>query len=187
MDSGLRVMANTAFPTANPTELTIPEVSNLQRGDFFLFRPEWVFGPFQTMAISGGVSAGNYFVQPRVNFAPVSIFFNGESLERGRRRFGSGVISYHADWLEVPGTVVKPTPNDVKQWFKRLVEHLSSGVIVTGGVNAYLVCRGVLADPELDECLPPFDFIEWISEHFKEARDARKRTASRPSRPRRCT
>ena len=161
INSGLQVMQNTQQTDPRPHILDRSEIDDIQKGDFYLFRPEWVFGPFELSRISEGHDRGKFFVRPRVNFTAVSVYFQGERVDEGRRRFGSCAISSHRDWLEVPGNVVRPIPAAVDEWFKRIVAHLSSGVFVEAGVHRYHLSKGVKADPGSDECLPPFDYIPW--------------------------
>ena len=164
LENGFEVIADDRQPAAVPHFLTRDEAASASEGQFFVFRPEWVFGPFQLMAISGGYNKGKYFVKPRTNFAPIFLCFFGERIERGRRKFGGGLVSYDRDWLALPATAVNPTPPEVKVWFKRFADHLSSGVVVKAGVHKFHVTKGVLADPAAAQCLPPFDFIPWGEE-----------------------
>lgn len=163
-DSGLQVMLDEPQPEARPCMLTRADVAAIKRGQFFLFRPEWVYGPLQTMVISGGYNRGKYDISPRVNYAPISVSFHGERMDQGRRRLGGCDVSCHSDWLEMPAKIVRATPPEVRDWWKRIVAHLSSGVVVKAGVHRYHICKGVIDDPIAEECLPPFDFIPWGSD-----------------------
>jgi hypothetical protein len=167
LDSGLTVMTDESQPDPQPRTLSRTEAASSERGVFYLIHPEWIFSDFQTMVISGGYQAGKYFIQPRVNFTGITIYFGGERIDQGRRRFGDCVVSWHRDWLEVPGNVLRPAPPDVAKWYKRILKHLSSGIVVRAGVHRYYVSRGVLADPSAIECIPPFDFIPWGPEVLK--------------------
>jgi hypothetical protein len=140
------------------------DIASIEGGVFFLFRPDWVYGDFQMRPISAGHNRGKFFVQPRVNFSPITAYFSGEHVVNGKRKLGTGTISCHRDWLELPAKVVRETPADVELWFKRIVVHVSSGIVVKAGVHRYEICRGVIADPTAPDCLPPFDFIPWNSE-----------------------
>jgi hypothetical protein len=161
IDSGLQVMLDEPQPEPQPRMLTRADAASLDRGVFYLFESNWVFGPIQTMDIPAGYNKGKYFVQPRVNFTCVSVYFGGERTDQGRRRLGSASVSWHRDWLELPRKVVRPAPPEVRDWYKRIVAHLSSRIVVTVGVHRYHVSGGVLADPGASKCLPPFDFIPW--------------------------
>jgi hypothetical protein len=161
LDSGLQIRLDEPQQEPRPCMLTRADVADIPRGVFSLFRPEWVFGPFQSMAISEGHNRGRYDFSPGVNYAGVSIYFQGERLDGGRRRLGSCVVSWDRDWLEMPAKIVRPTPPDVKLWFNRIVAHLSSGIVVNAAAHRYQVSQGVVADPRSAECLAPFDFIPW--------------------------
>ncbi len=161
LDSGMRVRLDEPQPAPHPFMVERTDVADLERGIFFLFRPQWLYGPFQAMAISGGHNLGKYTISPGVNHSAVSVYFQGERIDQGRRRFGSCVVSWHRDWLEMPAKIVRPTPPEVEVWFKRIVKHLSSGIVIKAGVHRYRVCKGVVADPDVRNCLPPFDFIPW--------------------------
>ena len=161
LDNGFEVMSADPQREPVPHMLSRDEAANASEGQLYVFRPEWVFGQLQLMAIPGGYNKGKYFVKPCTNFAPVFLYFFGERIERGRRKFGGGLVSYNREWLALPATAVNPTPPEVKVWFKRFVDHLSSGVVVKAGVHKYHVTKGVLADPAAAQCLPPFDFIPW--------------------------
>jgi hypothetical protein len=161
LNSGLLVMVDSPQQDPSPCMLTPEEAAKVERGSFYLFRPEWVFGPFQTMVIPSGHNEGRYFVQPRTNFAPVSVYFPGERIDHGTKRFGGAVVSWHRDWLEMPAKKVRPTPAEVQEWFKRINKQLSTKIVIPAGVHRYHVCKGVLADPTAPDALPPFDYIPW--------------------------
>lgn len=161
LDSGLQVRLDEPQQEPRPCMLTRADAAVIKGGVFFLFRPEWVFGPLQIRPISSGYYAGQYHISPRVNYAAITVSFHGERMDQGRRRLGGAIVSCHRDWLEMPAKVVHVPPPDVKVWFKRIVAHLSSGIVVEAGVHHYRICKGVVADPTAGECLPPFDFIPW--------------------------
>ena len=163
-DSGLQVRLDDPQVEARPRILSWADIGHVDSGVLFLFRPEWVFGPFQITQISGGYNVGKYDVAPRVNCAPLTVYFQGERMSEGRRLFGSCVVSSHSEWLEMPAKVLHPTPPDVHLLFKRIVAHLSSGIVIKAGVHKYHVCKGVISDPNAAECRPPFDFIPWSKE-----------------------
>jgi hypothetical protein len=167
LDSGLQVMVDEPQPEARARTLSRAEAGKTERGVFCLIHPDWIFGPSQTMAIDDGHNKGKYFVQPRVNFTGVTAYFGGERIDQGRRRFGSAAVSWHRDWLELPKKILWPAPPDVAKWYRRIVAHLSSGLIVKAGVHRYRVSRGVLADTAPSACLPPFDFIPWGADVLK--------------------
>ena len=160
-DSGLQVMVDEPQTEPRPRNLTRDDVPRIEKGSFHLYQSAWIFGPFQTMEIPVGFNRGKYFVQPRVNYSPISVFFAGERDHQGRRRLGSGVLSYHRDWLELPARIVWPTPPDVRAVYKSVASHMLSGNVVSAGVHRYHICRGVDADARSGQCLPPFDFIPW--------------------------
>lgn len=168
LDAGFEVRLDAPQPEPRPYMLARDEAATMEKGSFYVFRPEWVYGPFQTMMISDGYNAGKYFVQPRVNYAPIAIYFQGERLDKGRRRFGSAVVSSYRDSLVMPAKELRPSPPDMQSWFKRFVSHLSSGFVVKAGVHKYHISRNVAHDPAADECLPPFDFIPWGTEVLRD-------------------
>jgi hypothetical protein len=166
LELGMQIIQDQPQTAQRPRMLTW-EQTCLNEGVFYLIHPEWMFGAFQMTAISGGYNRGKYSLQPRVNHAAVSLYFGGERVDQGRRRLGNCVVSWHRDWLEFPARVVKPTPPEVRKFYKRIVARLSSGIVVKRGVHRYHVSRTVLADPSASACLPPFDFIPWGDEVFK--------------------
>jgi hypothetical protein len=161
MESGLEVMLDSPQPDPSPRFLSRTEVATMDQGCFYVFRPEWVFGSFQTSVISGGHNNGKYFVQPRTNFAPVTIYFSGERTEHGTRHFGAAAFSWHREWLEMPARIARPTPRGVQVWFKQLCAQVASGIVVKAGVHRYHVSTAITADPAAPRCKPPFDFIPW--------------------------
>ncbi|MBI5764010.1 MAG: hypothetical protein HZA51_10845 [Planctomycetes bacterium] len=161
LDSGMQVIVDTPQLEPRPQLLSLSQAAKMEKGVFYLFRPEWVSGSFHTMMISSGYNKGKYFVQPRTNYTAITASFHGERIEQGLRKLGCAIVSHHRDWLELPAKIVRPAPPDAKEWFKRIVSHLSSGVIVRAGVHKYHICKGVLADHAFGQCLPPFDFIPW--------------------------
>jgi hypothetical protein len=163
LDSGLRVRVDVPQPEPCPRLLERSEVGGITRGVFFLFQPEWVYGPLQILPIGAGCNAGEFFVSPRVNESPITLSFSGERIDEGHRRLGSGVLSYHRDWLELPNKIVRATPPEVREWFKRIKACLLTKTTINAGVHKYHLCKGVISDPNLAECLPPFDFIPWES------------------------
>lgn len=163
-DSGLQVRLDEPQVEARPRMLSRTDVGQVDSGVLFLFRTEWVFGPYQIMPISGGYNVGKYDVSPGVNHASLTVYFQGERMNEGRRLFGSCVVSSHSEWLEMPAKVLHPTPPEVHLLFKRVVAHLSSGIVIKAGVHKYNVCKGVINDPDAVECRPPFAFIPWSKE-----------------------
>jgi len=161
LDSGLQVRVDEPQPEPHARMLSRSDIPECRRGVYSLLRPEWVYGPFQTLAISSGHNVGKYAISPQVNHSAITVYFKGEELDQRRRRLGSCTVSYDQEWLEVPAQILRPTVPDVKDWFKRIVSHLSSGAVIRAGVHYYYVSRSVLADPSSAHCLPPFDFIPW--------------------------
>lgn len=164
---GLQVRLDEPQPDSRVRMLAADEISATKRGVFFLFRPEWVFGPWQTMQILTGHNAGKYFTSPNVNCSAITVSFHGEWMDQERRRFGGCVVSWHSKWLEMPAKRLWEAPPEVSHWWKQLVAHLSSGLVVKVGVHSYHICKGVAADSEGPLCLPPFDFIPWGPDVFK--------------------
>ena len=142
-----------------PLFLKQEDINELKRGVFQLFRADWVFGAFQSWVIDDGHNQGMFFVQPRVNYSPITVHFLGERVVEGRRRLGAAGISFRRDWLAIPGNVVRSTPVEVEVWFRKIANFLTSGIVVKAGVHRYHVSKGVAADPNSSECLPPYDFI----------------------------
>ncbi len=161
LDNGFQVRLDEPQPLPRPRFIDRNEVSQLDRGIFFFLRPEWIFGDYQITEILGGYNKGKYDISPRVNNSPITISFHGEREQEGRHKLGGAVVSCHREWLEMPAKVVHLSPPEVKDWYKKIVTHLSSGVSIKAGVHRYYLTRGVVADPHAGECLPPFDYIPW--------------------------
>jgi hypothetical protein len=159
--SGFQVIEDSPQDNPQPHFLSEDELSHVQKGSFCIIRPDWVFGPFQTMEITDGHNRGKFFLCPRVNYTCVSISFQGERVDHGRRRFGDCVVSCHRDWLKLPKKELLQTPAEVVEWYNKICRRLSSGTVIKAGGHKYHVTRSVLADPTALECLPPFDFIPW--------------------------
>lgn len=167
LGAGFRVAIDGRSCGPRPKMLGSLEAHEAEPGAFFLVRPEWVFGPMQMSEISSGHYAGKYFLQPRVNFTGISLYFRGEGAEGNRRRLGDGFISWHREWLEMPAKVLHLVPSEVEVWYSDLARQLLSRVAVKAGVHSYKLTRGVLSDEQAAECLPPFDFIPWSVDLFK--------------------
>lgn len=162
LDRRLDVIADVKQTEPTPCRvLTLDGICGDKPSVFYFLRPEWVYGPFQMMKIDAGINRGKYFLQPRVNFTAVTIYFSGDRIDQGRRRLGSCVVSSHPDWLEMPAMVLHPAPSGVRTLWKQLFSHLSSGISIKAGVHTYYITKGVIADPLAPQCLPPFDFIPW--------------------------
>jgi hypothetical protein len=164
LDSGMTVIVDHPQQEPRPHILARKEIITFDRGVFLLSQPNWQFGARQMTKILGGAHQGLYSMSPRVNQSPITIYFQGERIDRQRRRLGSGVLSFHRDWLELPSKVVRKTPADVQIWFDKLASHLFSKTAIKAGAHRYHLCRGVVADPQANHCLPPFDFIPWMRE-----------------------
>jgi hypothetical protein len=102
LDSGLNVRLDEPQSKPVPCLLTREEIVDIKRGVFFLFRPEWVYGPFPTLAISTGYNAKKYSISPNANCSAVGVYFQGERMDEGRRRLGDCTVSWYRDWLEMP-------------------------------------------------------------------------------------
>jgi hypothetical protein len=165
LQSGFLVRIDAPQREANVRLVGPSEAGEMQRGVFFLYRPEWIFGPFQFFPVPAGENAGKYFVSPSANCSPIKFYFSGERLDNGRRRFGACAVSYDRDWLELASRTTRRASPDVGKWFRHLVRHISSGVVIKGGKHNYGICRGVLLDPHLNRSLPPFDFVPWPPPH----------------------
>lgn len=161
LDSGFQIRTDDAQPKPKPCILNRKQAAVSKSGVFYLFRPEWVYGEFQIMPISGGTNRGKYIVSPSVNHSPIVLYFSGERNATKRRRFGAGLLSFNREWLELPAKVIRRTPPEVELWFKKIFKHLSSGIAIKTGKHNYYICRGVMADHSREEALPPFDFIPW--------------------------
>jgi hypothetical protein len=159
--SGFQIRLDAPKAKAEQRFLQKEEIGTLGGGVFLLLRPEWVYGEPQIAPIPRGHNAGLYTVSPGVNQSPITLYFGGERIDRGRRRFGAGTVSYHRDWLELPARVVRETPPEVAAWFKRITAHLLSQGVIHAGAHKYYLCKGVNTDPSAPECLPPFDYIPW--------------------------
>ncbi len=166
LDSGFHVL--TGIPQKSPRALAIHRgtINDQLRGVFYLVRPAWEFGPYQMMEILEGNNKGMYTLSPRVNFAPITVFFQGERADQGKRQLGNAVLSFHRDWLEQPEKKIRKSPRDLELWFRKLAGHLLSKVVLRAGVHRYHISATVLADPTAAQCLPPFDFIPWNKEIF---------------------
>jgi hypothetical protein len=175
LDSGFQVMLDSPQPEPRPRMLARMDVNTFKEGVFLLFRPEWVYGNFRFMPISDGFNCGKFFVQPRTNFSPISVYFSGERIVEGQRKLGAGTVSFDRDWLELPAKALRDTPPDVEVWFKRIFTHVASRAVIKAGVHRYYVCRGVIADPNREDCLPPFDFIPWPNETLKAVQESKTR------------
>src|SRR5712675_1432260 len=88
LDLGLQVRLDDPQPEPRQRLLDRSEISGIDRGVFMLFRSEWIYGPLQFVPISDGHNFGKYFVSPSVNCSQISIYFGGERLDEGKRRFG---------------------------------------------------------------------------------------------------
>lgn len=160
-DSGLQIIHDEPQAEPQPRFLTRAEAANLMKGSFYVFQPDWVFGTLQTSAIQEGHNKGKYYLHPRTNYTAVSVHFHGERTDHGQRRLGSCTVACHSVWLQQPQKTIQTATPEVRQWYKRIVAHLSSKVVIEAGVHRYCVTRGVLADPTASACLPPFDYIPW--------------------------
>ena len=132
-DAGFQVMLDEPQIEPKPRLLAQSEVSSMARGVFYLFRATWVYGPIETMKIDAGCNQAKFFVKPRVNFSPITLYFGGERKANGQRQLGAGLVSFDRNWLELPRSVVRPTPTDVEVWHKKIFCHLTTGVFVRVG------------------------------------------------------
>ena len=132
-----------------------------EAGAFLLVHPEWVYGPLQMHRLEAGHNAGKYFLSPRINFAPITLYFDGEGSLNGRRRLGSAFLSWHRDWLEEPAHRLMPSPPGVEEAYLALGRLLSSKFVTAGRRRYYLSrsTKDLLAT--IEDTSPPFDFIPW--------------------------
>ena len=162
-DMGLTIREDSPTSEPFPRFVKPAQSKNIDRGVFVLSRPEWEYGHLQILPINSGIYAGKFFVSPSINYASITVYFGGERSEGRFRRLGDGCLSFKRTWLEETTNKNKPAPPEVETCFKKIAKHLFSGVIIKAGVHRYNLCRRALADPEVERCLPPFDFIPWTS------------------------
>lgn len=170
LDSGFHVCHCEPQYNASPRMLTKAQARHLSAGVFLLLRPEWIFGTLQVSRITAGVNRGKYFVSPGVNCAPITLYFQGERIEKGHRRFGAGVVSFDRDWLELPAHVIRESPPELETWFVQILDNLLSDISIKAGAHRYFISRGVVSDPSAAQCLPPFDFIPWSEVALKKGK-----------------
>ena len=164
IDNSFQVIVDEAQSRPSPGIVHARDIGGLDRGSFYFVRPAWQFGTFQIEQMSSGIDKGKYDVAPRVNFACLSVLFQGERRIDRTRVLGHCDVTCHDSWLRMPEQEVVEAPPETKDWFKRLVRQLDSGVVIKAGVHRYHVTRSVIADPSALECRPPFDFIPWSRE-----------------------
>jgi hypothetical protein len=85
---GLTILAEGPREGDPTVALSDAEIELVERGCFLLFQPDWVGGPLLSMRINAGYNAGKHFVMPRVNFASIALYLQGECDQAGRRRLG---------------------------------------------------------------------------------------------------
>lgn len=56
---------------------------------------------------------------------------------------------------------IRDSPPDVQKWLQTLVKFISSGEYILAGGRRYYLCKGVASDPDINNCLPSYDFIPW--------------------------
>lgn len=174
LDGGLQVRVDEPQLVPRPRLLERSEVGTFTKGVFFLFRPEWVHGPFQILPISAGHNQGKYTVSPGINVPGLTLYFGGESIDQGRRRLGTGAVSFNQEWLELPTKAIRRAPPEIGQWWKRILSHILSGASIKVGAHRYELCRAAADDPNLLQCLPPFDFIPWNREVIQRPKNGPK-------------
>lgn len=156
---GLQVLPDTSLTA--PAPLSGEEIESLDHGVFHLYRPEWVEAPLQVMRIDAGANAGKYVVKPAVNFAAITVYFQGEGVLEGTRRLGSGTISFKPEWLHNSANEMRPAPIGVRKYYDAMCKHLLSRGVVRAGVHRYRIARHAARLASTESTLPPFDFIPW--------------------------
>jgi hypothetical protein len=143
--------------------LSDAEIESAEGASFLLFQPNWVGGPLLSMRIGAGHNAGKYVVR-QMNFAAITLYFQGEGDQAGRRRLGSGCISHDREWLHDTANEMRPSPPMVAQVYKALCEHMLSKDVIKAGVHRYHLCPNAARLALTEATVPPFDFIPWPPE-----------------------
>jgi hypothetical protein len=158
---GLQVLPDVSRSSQPQEPLSADDIVSQEQGVFQLFLPEWVADPLQFMLIEAGANAGKYVVQQGVNFAPITIDFHKENNQSGRRRLGSGSISFKREWLHKRAHEMRPSPPEISRVYDALCKHLFSKTVIKAGVHRYVLCRHALQVASSENTIPPFDFIPW--------------------------
>lgn len=158
---GLHVLPDAARANDVTNALSPEALDSVDRGVFQLYRPDWVMAPLQVMRIDTGANAGKYVVKPGVNFAAITIYFQGEGVLEGKRRFGSGTISFKRQWLQSATNEMRSAPVGIAQHYAKMCRHLLSRIVVRAGVHRYSVARHAAQLASTEQTYPPFDFIPW--------------------------
>jgi hypothetical protein len=137
------------------------EFRSFPRVTILLFRREWIVDAIELHRISGGINVGKYFVRTNINFAAISLSFDGDEDVAGVRRLGGGDISYGREWLHAKTHEMRLSPPDVAQTYKQVCKHLFSKISVRGGVHNYHVCKEAAELATRIPTRPPFDYIPW--------------------------
>jgi hypothetical protein len=161
---GLTILAEGPREGDPTVALSDAEIELVERGCFLLFQPDWVGGPLLSMRINAGYNAGKHFVMPRVNFASIALYLQGECDQAGRRRLGSGNIMYKREWLHDTANEMRPSPPTVAQVYKALCKHMLSKDVIRAGVHRYHLCAHAARLALTEAVVPPFDFIPWPPE-----------------------
>lgn len=168
---GLKVMPDTA-PRDKMIDLGPSEIASAGRGVFHLFLPKWVAYPLKIERIEAGGNAGKYYLKG-VNFAEISIYFQGEGEQDGRRRLGSGDISFKREWLDDQAHEMRPSPPEISQYYNALCKELLSRQAIKAGVHRYFLCRHAAEVAASADTLPPFDFIPWPPPSYLDGENSR--------------
>src|SRR5262245_50265955 len=130
IDSGFQVLDDEPTKKQTPHILSRNEAESAKRGQFHLFRDEWIFGELQIMPITERYRVCFFHFMPLTNFSSIFVSFNGEWCDNNKLRFGGSVISLHKDWLEMPALIVRPYPKAAREWYTRFANNISSDVVI---------------------------------------------------------
>lgn len=158
---GLQVLSDRTLGSRAPEPMSSEQIDGVDRGVFYLFRSEWVSAPLQVMHIDAGANAGTFVVKPDVNFAAITVYFQGEGVVEGTRRLGSGTISFKREWLHNAANEMRPVPIAVSNDYDALCKHLLHRDVVRAGVHRYRLARNASRLASTESTRPPFDFIPW--------------------------
>ncbi len=115
----------------------------------------------QVMRIDAGANAGKCVVKPGVNFAAITVYFQGEGVVEGTRRLGSGTISFKREWLHSAANEMRPAPDGVAKVCDAMCKQMLSRDEIRAGVHRYRIARHAAQLASNESTDPPFDFIPW--------------------------
>ena len=160
---GLTILSTSPREVDPTIPLSDAEIQSAERRVFLVFQRDWVGGPLLSMRIGGGYNEGKYVVK-QMNFASIALYFQGEGVLAGRRRLGSGGISYDREWLHDTANEMRPSPPMIAQVYKALCKHMLSEEVIKAGVHRYHLCTHAARLALTEATVPPFDFIPWPPE-----------------------